>query len=267
MRRRIVYVVLLLGLGTSGPVWAETWDDWCDHNWNRGNWENESFCELREFELEAPRGTLHVDAAPNGAIRVEGWDGNGVRLIVRVTGWSRRSESVARDIVKQVEIATGGTIEVRGPHPGRNAHWSADFWLFVPNGIEMDLESQNGGIALENVNGALELRTVNGGISVSGVSGDIRGRTTNGGLDVELTGRRWEGEGLDLVTTNGGVDLDIPQDYNARLQTSTVNGTLRTDFPVTLRGRIDRQLHTTLGDGGPTIRARTTNGGVVLRDN
>jgi hypothetical protein len=36
------------------------------------------------------------------------------------------------------------------------------------------------------------------------------------------------------------------------------------DFPVTVQGRIDKRLDVTLGQGGPTIRVVTTNGGVIV---
>ncbi|HUG54310.1 MAG TPA: hypothetical protein VMR21_11945 [Vicinamibacteria bacterium] len=37
------------------------------------------------------------------------------------------------------------------------------------------------------------------------------------------------------------------------------------DLPVRVQGRLGRELSTDLGAGGPTIRAMTTNGGVVVR--
>src|SRR5436190_187323 len=99
------------------------------------------------------------------------------------------------------------------------------------------------------------------------VAGNVRGRTTNGGVDAELTGRTWEGAGLDLTTTNGGVRLRIPENYSARLETGTVNGGIDIDFPVTVTGRLGREFSTTLGGGGPLVKAETTNGQVrISRD-
>ena len=62
------------------------------------------------------------------------------------------------------------------------------------------------------------------------------GTTQNGGVNVRLDGSRWEGEGLDVVTTNGGVSLAIPAGYSAELETGTVNGGIRTDVPVDRAG-------------------------------
>ena len=106
---------------------------------------------------------------------------------------------------------------------------------------------------------------MNGGMSLSRLAGDVDAHTTNGGLEVELSGDRWKGSGLSATTTNGGVTLEIPKNYNAELETGTVNGSVQVDFPITVEGKISKKLEATLGDGGPRVRVRTTNGGVHLR--
>ena len=111
----------------------------------------------------------------------------------------------------------------------------------------------------------MEFETTNGGINLEGLSGSVRGSTSNGGVDVDLTGSRWTGEGLDVRTTNGGIQLAIPASYSARLETGTVNGGMEIGFPITVQGRINRRLTTQLGDGGSLVRVTTTNGGVVIR--
>jgi hypothetical protein len=96
------------------------------------------------------------------------------------------------------------------------------------------------------------------------VGGDVHARTQNGGLNVSLVGSQWEGTGLDAETQNGGVRMSIPEKYAATLETGTVNGSMQTDFPITVQGRISRRLTLPLNGGGKTIRAMTTNGGVRL---
>ena len=56
----------------------------------------------------------------------------------------------------------------------------------------------------------------------------------------------------------------MPEDYSARLETSTVNGRVNIDFPVLVQGKIGRDISTTLGSGGALVRAATTNGGVRI---
>jgi DUF4097 and DUF4098 domain-containing protein YvlB len=102
-------------------------------------------------------------------------------------------------------------------------------------------------------------------VTLRNVGGDLRGSTSNGGVNVDLEGDHWDGAGLDVETRNGGVRMTVPATYSAELETETVNGRINIDFPITVTGRLDRRITTTLGAGGPKIRAVTTNGGVTIR--
>jgi DUF4097 and DUF4098 domain-containing protein YvlB len=164
-----------------------------------------------------------------------------------------------------VEIRTGRVIEANGPHTARNEGWSVSYELWVPRRTALRLRAHNGGIDLMELEGDVEARTTNGGIDMVGGSGQVRGRTTNGGLRLRLEGTRWEGAGVDLQTTNGGIEIVVPENYSAELETGTTNGGIQLDIPIMVQGRIDRVIRTRLGDGGPRIRAMTTNGGVVVR--
>jgi hypothetical protein len=59
--------------------------------------------------------------------------------------------------------------------------------------------------------------------------------------------------------------MSIPENYSAHLETGTVNGGISVDFPVTVQGRINKELAVNLGSGGATVKATTTNGGVRIR--
>jgi hypothetical protein len=60
------------------------------------------------------------------------------------------------------------------------------------------------------------------------------------------------------------VHLEVPEGYSAHLEAGTRNGGLDIGFPVTIQGRLNKTLETDLGSGGPTIRLRTTHGGVTV---
>lgn len=240
--------------GRSGGDWCREWDE-RERGWH---------CEVREVTLAA-RQLLAVDAAPNGGIKVTGWDRNEIVVRARVAAQADSDEDAER-LVEQVRLETDGRwIRAEGPQTRRRRSWWVSYEIMAPRTTHLELESQNGGIGLEGMGGRSEIRTVNGGIHLDGVAGHVRGRTTNGGLRIDLTGERFQGEGLDVQTTNGGVRLTIPSDYSARLETGTVNGGVEIDFPVMVQGRISRRLSLDLGEGGPLIRAVTTNGGVVIR--
>src|SRR5262249_24585602 len=153
-----------------------------------------------------------------------------VRARVRTAGLSE-SEAIA--LTKQITIEAGMLkIYAVGPEPKRYVYWSVSFEVLVPRRTDLALEAHNGGIAIADVNGRMEFNCVNGGVVLRRVGGSVHGSTTNGRLVIELAGNRWDGDGLDAKTTNGGVIISIPENYSARLETGTVNGNLTVDFPL-----------------------------------
>jgi DUF4097 and DUF4098 domain-containing protein YvlB len=209
-------------------------------------------------------GRLSVDGGMNGGVSVEGWSGDAVRVQARV--WANaRTASRAEELAEDVRVHyDDGDLSASGPEAGRRESWGVSWVVSVPFDTDLDLETHNGGISVSDVNGRIRFDALNGGVHLEGVGGDVEGRTQNGGLHVELAGDRWQGVGLDVETVNGGVTVYVPSDYSAQLETGTVNGGIDVDFPVTVRGRIGRSLNVALGDGGATVRAVTTNGGVNI---
>jgi len=218
--------------------------------------------ELKEKTLPSGRGVISVDGRQNGGVRVEGWDKNEV-LVRACVQASADTEAQAREFAAQLRINTGNNqIFAEGPANVEERSWSVGYEVFVPRNASIALKTHNGGIGVTNVQGHTRFEALNGGVSLRLMGGSVRGQTTNGGLAIELDGDRWEGEGLDVHTTNGGVQMTIPANYSARLETATTNGSVRVDFPMTVQGRINKELAVTLGSGGATVRAVTTNGGV-----
>ena len=236
-------------------------DSWCGDGWND---RRASHCEVRESTVGGSN-PLDIDAGTNGGIRVRGWDRADVLVRAKIAAYAD-SEAEARRLASSVRVDTlGGRVRAEGPDTGSGQNWSVSFEVQVPRNAQITLNTQNGGISIDDFRGAARFRARNGGVSLTNIGGDIRGETTNGGLTIELAGDHWDGEGLDVETQNGGVRMTMPEYYSAELETGTTNGQVSVDFPVTVRGTFGRRLNTTLGSGGPKVRAITTNGGVTIR--
>jgi hypothetical protein len=253
------HIIEHIGLAT---VVGQPGDDPCrDSGWDDDRYRA---CDVREYSL--PAGPLTVDAGSNGGIRVEAWDRNDIRVLAVVTANAEREED-ARRLASEVQVQAGsGRVSSTGPSPGRREWWSVSYRINVPRRNDLDLDANNGGITISGVEGTIRFNTTNGGVNLRDLGGDVRGETRNGGLTVTLNGDRWNGEGLDVQTSNGGVTLSIPDGYNAELSTRTVNGGFRSDIPMTIQGELlpRRGIQTTLGSGGPPISVRTTNGGLRI---
>lgn len=234
-------------------------------NCRRNGGDDEQFCETRDFTLPAGR-SLTVDGRDNGGITVHAWDraDTKVTALIQARGETARD---AEDLAKQITVATSAAnVRADGPRTTRrHESWSVSYEIWTPRHTELSLSASNGGIAVDGMDSRMDLETVNGGLTLSDAAGDVRGTTVNGGVTASLSGDRWNGAGLDLRTSNGGVHLTLPSNYSAQLETGTVNGGMNIGFPITVQGSIGRRLETKLGSGGPRIRAMTTNGGVSIQ--
>ena len=234
-------------------------------NCENSSWSHDKlvkrYCETRDLTISAPAGQpLTVDAGPNGGITIHGWSGSDVRIRVKVQTWSTTEEK-ATARAKRVTIDIKNNT-LRAADPEQDKDWSVSYEIFVPRETALALNTVNGGISLDNLQSAITFNTVNGGVSLASLGGQVKGETTNGGIDITLTGSQWQGRGLDVSTTNGGIHWKLPRTYSAQLYTSTNMGGIHTGLPVTKTGMFHKEVTASLGQGGAPVRAVTTNGGI-----
>jgi DUF4097 and DUF4098 domain-containing protein YvlB len=232
-----------------------------------GDGRSARHCEIKEQTLPAG-GAITVDGRTNGGISIKGWTRN--EVLVRAKIESRApTQAEADSLAQQVRIETNAlNIHAEGPETRNNNWWYVSYEIFVPTRSDLSLQANNGGISISDVSGRIEFQTSNGGVSLNRIGGAVTGATTNGGVHIQLAGARWEGEALNVTTTNGRVNIAMPDNYSAHLETGTVNGNVSSDLPLnvplTSRGRMPKEISVDIGSGGPTIHVKTTNGGVHL---
>lgn len=237
-------------------------------NWNWSSNNKVSFADLRELTASAG-GTITVDAGKNGGVSVVGEDRSDVGIKACVQAWGT-TEEAAKAAAAGIRINTSGTIKAENT---TEDNWSVSFQIAVPRQSNLKLNAHNGGISISNVEGTMEFETQNGGVSLKNLGGDVKGSTKNGGLNVALSGTAWRGSGMDVVTTNGGVNLTLSKNYSANLETGTVNGGYKSDIPqlaITTeninggwKSRPSR-IQTNLNGGGAPVKVITTNGGIKI---
>ena len=271
----ILTICLLCGLIASGQTKLDVKErinerssGFCtENNWSSDS--KESYRDLREMTIPAG-GTLDVDSGRNGGISVKGENRSNVLVRACIQAWGSTLDE-AKSAVAGVRINTSGGIRAEGPD---ESNYSVSFQILVPRSTDLTLKAHNGGISINAVTGNIQFETVNGGVNLADLSGEVKGRTTNGGLNVALAGKSWEGNGMDVQTSNGGVRLQMSENYAANFEAGTVNGGFRSDIPalnVTTEdvngrgwGSRTRQIKTAINGGGAPIRVATTNGGINI---
>ena len=222
-------------------------------------------CEVTSTGVRNPSQSITMEGIRNGGVDVTGWDRDSmaIRTRIRVTA---RSQSEARSVASQIRTTIrGGDVIIDGPRQTEDAQWTASLIAMVPKRSNLRLETRNGPVSVREVRGDIDALTSNGPLGLYDLAGSVRARTTNGPLTISLTGNKWDGTGLEARTTNGPLSITVPDGYNAHLEAGTTNGPISLGFPITVVGRITRDISTDLGSGGVTIRATTTNGPLTIR--
>lgn len=262
---RTPFLAALLGAALTTPALAQlkpTTVSTCPkENHGRG------YCEERTYALPAAA-ELRIDAAQMGGISVVGTNDKTIEVKAQVQADSRELAGAV-----QVDFRDGW-LRATSPNDRKEGErgYAVSYEVRVPHAIALELKALNGGIVLRNVDGRAQFETTNGGVVLENVNGDIKGRTINGGLVVKLNGRKWEGKGLDVETTNGGIVWEVPANYSARLSSRTVHGGVTNQFapataPKPKEGwpKMGGEVELTLDKGGAPLRAVTTNGGIMVK--
>jgi hypothetical protein len=214
----------------------------------------------------------------NGDIEASGSAGDAAR----VEGLKRDSDE-SEMFIEVVEYSDGVTIcavYAKDKTPGRchrggvssessNWNWHGrrakiNFNVKVPRGVKLTTLTTNGGVRCNDLNSVVKAATTNGNVEVS-TSEWASARTTNGGVRVAMGNAKWNGE-LEMMTTNGSVNVTLPASAEFKVNAATTNGGIHTDFPVTVQGSFSsKDLSGTVGGGGRELRVATTNGGIELR--
>jgi hypothetical protein len=173
--------------------------------------------------------------------------------------------------------------------------------VYMPKEADLQVESGDGSVESQAVNGNMAIHTGDGHIRVEGARGDIQLRTGDGGIDAQgLDGRveATSGDGhvsiagrfdsLDIKTGDGSVqahalpgsrlaspwnvhtgdgsvDVTLPGDLQATIDASTHDGRISLGIPVTVEGTFSTsEIHGKMNGGGQSLTIQTGDGSIHL---
>jgi hypothetical protein len=146
----------------------------------------------------------------------------------------------------------------------RDTDVEVDFEVKVPSGVDFVGVTVNGDVYARDLPADAEVSTVNGDVEVT-AAGIARGTTVNGSVTATVGKAAWTGT-LHFSTVNGGITLTLPADIDVEVDANTVNGSIDSDFPITVQGKMRRsEFHGVIGKGGRRLELTTVNGSIELR--
>jgi len=248
----------------------------------------------RQAQLSASLSPGSVFAAQthNGSITVRGLpDPLGIRdcnVTAKITAWAD-SEEEAKKLAEETKITLEPfgnklTAKVQKPILAVNQSVSVSFDITLPNQADLELTTHNGAVKItnitgkvnatthngrvtaESVSGAMKLQTHNGGVTCREVSGDMELQTHNGAVEATCSKSASAVCDVSIVTHNGGINFTAPPNLSAVVNVSTHNGSINTDLPITVTGKVSkRRLTGTIGQGQGKLRLETHNGSIKIK--
>ena len=183
---------------------------------------------------------------------------------IRVIGWDRGEVLVNGDLGAGASgldfTGSGSRIRV-GVDTERNPHGvSSALEVHVPAKSRLQIESFNGSISVEGVNGTVSAETVNGSINVTGQAREIEAESVNGSVQVSGASTHTKAESV-----NGSV---VVRGASGDLDASTVNGRLEVSGGSFERAHLETVSGSLAFDGalasGASLEAETVSGSVTL---
>jgi len=103
-------------------------------------------------------------------------------------------------------------------------------------------------------------------VIVATTRGPVNASSGNGDIEVTMDAIADVTDDMEFSSGNGTITVTVPPDFAGELDASTGSGKFYSDFPMTLRGRIDPQhVRATIGRGGRRLTLQSGNGDVELR--
>lgn len=125
----------------------------------------------------------------------------------------------------------------------------------------IDARTSGGGISAEYMEGEFNASTSGGGISLNHIMANVKARTSAGSINANIDE---VGDFLDLTTTAGNINIDLPDNegYDLSLSGNKVSVADMNNFSG---DQSSKRMNGTVNGGGMEITARASSGRVSIR--
>lgn len=227
--------------------------------------------------VETFNGPIDVSRGQQGEVIVD--------VTKRASGFDQAAAEAALNNVQVSMVQKENSIVITAERldhgPG---NFGASVVIAVPAAAELELHTSNGSVVCEQIEGTIKARSSNGKLELVEARGPLELVTSNGAIEIEATGStvdartsngriEFRGALADakhrFKTSNGRIELVLPDDSKFQFSGHTSNSRIHCDFPInTDDGRRRRHdLEGVVGDDpNPKcqIGATTSNGSIAV---
>jgi len=253
-----ILVASLLCLACSAPAAAQQGRGESGFEWSR------RMAAGSTITIKNADGFIHVDESPSDRVEVRATKVRGPRASVNDVAFDVDESRAGATICTLYNGQRSCGERVRS---NRVSSMRVEYTVLVPRDIRVNVGTGRGEVTVERVGSAVSASTGAGRVYVSTARGPVNVSTGAGDVDVRIQSSPADAD-VTAVTGSGLIRVAVPSDINADVDAESQNGSLRSDFEITIFGRIDaHHIRGTIGRGGSRIRLQTGNGRIELRKN
>lgn len=224
----------------------------------------------------------------NGSIKIIGADVDECNLTATITAHAITEEEAQklaeRTTVRLEPFGNRLIVKIDKPVFLMNQSVSVGLEAQVPDKSDLSLTTHNGSISITNikgdinstthngtitaeqVSGTAEMHTHNGSVICREISGDTRLKTHNGRIRTYYSEKAPSVCDISLITYNGDIELETPSGFSGEVDIFTSNGSIRTDLPITIVGKVSKKkISGKIGDGQGKMHLETHNGSIRVQ--
>lgn len=216
----------------------------------------------RSIPLKSGR-AIRIDATV-GDVTIVG--SNRSDVVLDVSRRAPSADALARFPVVVSDDADALRIGVAQTNDGRDAALISTVTVRAPAAaVFQAIRMFEGRLKISGLSGACDADVRRGAIEATGVSGRVRLESGIGGIDVRDATLSKDGM-MRLRVFNGPLRVRLPQPpANARILAVTLNGTITSDIPLTMKDQFGPRFgETTLGTGEPVMSLDVVKGDIAI---
>lgn len=207
----------------------------------------------------------------NGDVFIKGWDKEQIQVTANVTAKNQASF----DQIKVEMEQSANRIMVETDYEDRDGSWGrnnngnngkVEYTIMMPVSTEIrELDVINGSITIDNISGKVDADVVNGSLKATGLASDVKVDSVNGSVKLTFAAQTKNIE-VNVETVNGSIKLYLPDDFGAKIEASTGNGSIKTDFGVQgTKGKFyGTDIDTKFGDASSELNLESVNGSIKV---
>lgn len=236
-----------------------------------------------------PGMTVSLIGAPQGAVRIEGWNKREVEVSAEIevsAGNEQDLELLAKITGFAVdEGLTKISVTSVGPHDKkylkevaknfpkqlRNSPFSINYTIKVPFYTDLFIDGGKGALEILGVEGAMSISFLESNAKLSFTGGSIQATIGSGDVEVTLAKPSWRGRFAEIQVAAGSLEVRMPKDMNANIEAKVLRtgkiedgfGTLKPKRRTTFT---ETNMDAIAGNGGATLSFTVGDGTLSLKD-